>query len=118
MELKEIFAERLKQMRVEKGLSQYELAAKLKTSQANIARYEKGVTYPSMELLIAMADLFNMPLDYFFGRTGPYKERNPRLKGQLKEVLEEEMQPGKEIYELIKQTTDEIIADQLKKNKK
>ena len=118
MNYKGIYAERLKQLRVGSEMSQYYLADKVHTSQANIARYEKGVSLPSIETMIAIADLFCMSLDYFFGRGATFPRRNSKLKGEIKEVLQEQIQPGQDLYEFIKQATDEIIAKQLAKQKK
>ena len=99
-------------------MSQYYLADKVHTSQANIARYEKAVSLPSIEIMIAIADLFCMPLDYFFGRGNAFPRRNNKLKGEIKEILQDQMQPGEDLYEFIKKATDEIIAKQLAKEKK
>ena len=118
MNYKTIYAERLKQLRVGSEMSQYYLADKVHTSQANIARYEKGVSLPSIDIMIAIADLFCMPLDYFFARGATYPRRNNRLKGEIKEVLQEQIQPGEDLYEFIKKATDEIIAKQLAKQNK
>lgn len=118
MNYKTIYAERLKQLRIGSEMSQYYLADKVHTSQANIARYEKGVSLPSIDIMIAIADLFCMSLDYFFGRGATFPKRNNRLKGEIKEVIQEQIQPGEDLYEFIKKATDEIIAKQLAKEKK
>lgn len=62
------FEERIKELREEKGLSQRQLAAEIKASQANISRWENGTQDPSTEWLIALADFFNGTTDYLLGR--------------------------------------------------
>lgn len=46
------------------GLSQEELATKLNISQKSISKYERGDRRPSYEVLVAMASLFGVSVDY------------------------------------------------------
>lgn len=46
------------------GLSQEDLAKKVGVSQKSISKYERGTRRPSYETLTAMADLFNVTIDY------------------------------------------------------
>lgn len=50
------------------GLSQEELASKLKISQKSISKYECGTRRPSYEILLAMSSLFGVSTDYLLGR--------------------------------------------------
>ena len=111
MTLKETYAERLKTLRITCEMSQNELAEKLNTSQANITRSENGKVFPSVEMMVAIADLFGMPLDYFFGRGGSFPKRDTKLKGQIRETLHEELQPGQDLYELIRKATEDIMKN-------
>lgn len=61
-------AERLKYLRNEKGLSQKELANLLNVSQPAIAKWEAGTREPSLNDLIALADVFNETTDFLLGR--------------------------------------------------
>jgi transcriptional regulator with XRE-family HTH domain len=56
---------RIKYLRQQKWWSQMQLSKKLNTHQKQIAGYERGVHTPRVELLIKMAELFNISLDYF-----------------------------------------------------
>jgi transcriptional regulator with XRE-family HTH domain len=56
---------RIKHLRQQKGWSQMQLSKKLNTHQKQISGYERGIHAPSVELLIKMAELFNISLDYF-----------------------------------------------------
>ena len=56
--------ERIKRLRQERGWSQTRLAQKLTVHQKQISGYERGVHVPSTELLIKMAETFNVSLDY------------------------------------------------------
>ena len=61
------FKERLKELRLEKGLTQTELANKTKISQAGIAKWETGDRTPNMEYLIILAKFFGCSADYLLG---------------------------------------------------
>ena len=56
--------DRIKQLRQQRGWSQAQLSKKLNVHQKQISGYERGVHAPSIELLIRMAELFNVSLDY------------------------------------------------------
>ena len=60
--------ERLKLLRKESGLTQTELAKKLKIGQTTIAAYENGTHDPQIFSLIAYADFFGCSVDYILGR--------------------------------------------------
>lgn len=49
------------------GLSQAELASKLKVSQKSISKYERGNRRPSYETLLAMSSIFGVSVDYLIG---------------------------------------------------
>jgi transcriptional regulator with XRE-family HTH domain len=56
--------DRIKQLRQQRGWSQAQLSKKLNVHQKQISGYERGIHSPSIELLIRMAELFNVSLDY------------------------------------------------------
>lgn len=60
---------RLKQLRKEKGISQLKLAMDLSTNQNTISRYETGEREADYEMLIKIADYFNVSIDYLLERT-------------------------------------------------
>ncbi len=57
----------LKKIRQEKGYSQEEIAKKINISQSNYSKYELGKIEPNIELLIKLADIFNVSIDYLLG---------------------------------------------------
>lgn len=63
------FAQVLRLLRVEKGLSQQELANALKISKSSVNMYERGERQPNFETLELIADYFNVDIDYLLGRT-------------------------------------------------
>ena len=52
------FSERLKELRIEKNLSQMELAKKTDISQSAIAKWELGKTEPSASALLTLSLFF------------------------------------------------------------
>ncbi len=58
---------RLKELREQRRLIQEGLALKLNVSQSTISAYEVGERVPDLETLIAIADFFNVSLDYLAG---------------------------------------------------
>lgn len=60
---------RLKELRKAKGMSQVRLAMELNTTQNTISRYENGEREPGIKELIAIADYFNISVDYLLERT-------------------------------------------------
>lgn len=62
------FAIRLKELRVEKQLSQTQLAAALGVSQSMIARWENDECEPTGTNIVSIANYFNVTTDYLLGR--------------------------------------------------
>ena len=60
---------RLKQLRVERNISQIRLAMELSVSQHTISRYETGEREADYTMLIRIADYFDVSLDYLLERT-------------------------------------------------
>lgn len=63
------FAERLKSLRREAGWSQQRLADELKLSKSSVNMYERGEREPGFETMETIADLFNVDMNYLYGRT-------------------------------------------------
>ena len=63
------FAERLRSLRQEKGWSQQRLADELKLSKSSVNMYERGEREPGFETMESIADLFNVDMNYLYGRT-------------------------------------------------
>lgn len=62
-----IFAVNLKNLRIEKGLNQTELAEKLFINKSMISSYEKGTRMPSLDVLMQLTFIFNVSIDYLLG---------------------------------------------------
>ena len=62
------FADVFKYLRIQSGLTQQEMADKLKISRSSIGMYENGEREPSFELLENIADYFNVDMNYLLGK--------------------------------------------------
>ena len=60
---------RLKELRTQLGISQLKLAIALNLNQNSISRYESGEREADYTTLIALADYFDVSLDYLLERT-------------------------------------------------
>lgn len=60
---------RLKELRLEKNLTQMDVAIGIKTGQSNIGRWEREEVLPTADFIIKIADFFDVSTDYLLGRT-------------------------------------------------
>ena len=69
---------RLKELRRDRKISQVKLAMDLNLTQNSISRYENGEREADYDTLVAIADYFNVSVDYLLGRTdNPKIANNP-----------------------------------------
>ena len=64
----ENFYKRLKHLRTINHLTQLELANMLNIERSTLSSYETGRRYPTLVILIRVADIFNVSVDYLLGR--------------------------------------------------
>ncbi len=62
-----IFAERLRELREERGLTQQQLSKLTKISNASISRWEHGLTDVFGDSLIILSKFFGVSSDYLLG---------------------------------------------------
>ena len=62
-----VISERIKDLRIEKGLSQMQLAKLLNMSQSAVAKWELGKTEPTASAIILLAKIFNESADFLLG---------------------------------------------------
>lgn len=62
-----MFSENLKTIRKAKGLSQEELAIRLNVVRQTVSKWEKGLSVPDADLLIRIADIFEVPVSKLLG---------------------------------------------------
>lgn len=62
------FGDLLAELRQDKKLTQKQLAKIIYVSSGTICNYENNVHYPDVEKLVALADYFDVTVDYLLGR--------------------------------------------------
>lgn len=68
--------ERLKLLRKERHMTQTQVAEHLKQTPRAYQYYEAGTNIPEFSKLVALADLFDVSVDYLIGRSET-RERQP-----------------------------------------
>ena len=65
-----MLGDRLRELREESELNQEDIANKINVSRSTYANYETGRAEPSISLLISLANLYEVSIDYLCGNTG------------------------------------------------
>lgn len=63
------FSERLRELRIEKGLSRRQLAEMLDTLPRNISYWELGQRECNFDMLLKIAEVLDVSVDYLLGKT-------------------------------------------------
>ena len=66
---KDFFKNRLKELRKQSGQTQAQVGIATGIGERNYQRFEAGENFPNVENLCALADYFEVSLDYLMGRT-------------------------------------------------
>lgn len=91
--------QKLALLRKEKGLSQTELAAQLKTSVSVISRYERDTMKPSAETVKKLADSLGSTVGYLMGDGEDSSLlKNPRMLERLKAISSFSEEDQERIY--------------------
>ncbi len=86
-----------KKLRKNANLTQSELANKVGVRAAAISKWEKGITVPSLETLVALADFYGTSIDFILGR---------RNDGDLHNSMQTLSEKQKELLPLIQMLND------------
>lgn len=103
-----MFGERLKQLRLIRGLSREQVANGLEIAVPTIGAYERGDREPSLQMIGEIARFFNVSLDYLFGlseETDTLAQYKEKARHEVEHFLRQEKVyfRGNEISELEKQ---------------
>lgn len=102
-ERRETIAFVLKNLRERKGMTQREVAHVLHIADSTISHYEKGISVPSTEMIIRLADFYNVTTDYLLGNCSS----RINYSKQIDFKLTKEMTVGKAVEIMTKSTDSE-----------
>ncbi|MGL4695335.1 helix-turn-helix domain-containing protein [Enterococcus larvae] len=81
-----MFSDKLKELRMKKGISQEELSELLDVSRQSISRYENGSSQPDFDKLLLLSKYFEVSIDFLLDNT--LKEKNSeRIKFEGKNKI-------------------------------
>lgn len=104
------FGNRLRELRITKGLTQQQLADTIKLSKANVSKYEADLVEPNLDTLRLLSEFFNVSIDYLLGQEKiKVAHDEPPLSQDLQDLLtvsfdlsREDLQKVREYVELLK----------------
>lgn len=67
-----MYGQRIKELRLERGLTQNDLAKILNTTQRSISKYETEYLDLNTNMIITLCTYFNVSADYLLGLTDEY----------------------------------------------
>lgn len=95
--MKHILPENIKKLRLERNLTQQQLAKELGMTSSTISAYESGVRSPSIDNLCKLAAFFSTSVDYMIGYIPPEynsigrRVMEEQLVTSVRETVEEYM---------------------------
>lgn len=101
-----ILAERLKELRISRNITQADLGKILSVGKTTISMYETGGSIPNDEIKIKIAQYFNVTIDYLLGMTN-IKCNELNLSAQLAIKLFKELE--KQGYTIQEEDLPKII---------
>lgn len=96
---------RLKQLRLERGLLQSDIAKVIKKSERIVGFYETGERDMNTETLSTLADFFNVSIDYLLGKNDIRNiedEFKTIYSKEIEGLTEEEIKEALEFYKIVK----------------
>lgn len=91
----------LKELRIEKGVSQKEVAKSLNTTDVTIGRYENGDREPKGEMLYSLAKYYDVSVDYILGYSDKRKPLTDLSDKQKKAIKLAEQLTDEEFNNII-----------------
>ena len=67
-----LLGDKIRELRIERELLQRELAQQIHIASNTLSQFESGKAKPSYEVLISLADFFEVSIDYLLGRSDDF----------------------------------------------
>lgn len=94
------FAKRLQELRENRFITRKDLAVALNITISALGMYERGQREPNIDMLIKIADYFNVSVDFLIGRSFNQNESKEILNAlNLKKKIDKLPQEYKDIIE-------------------
>lgn len=84
-----MFQENLKTLRKNKGFTQEEVAARLNVVRQTVSKWEKGQSVPDAEMLVKLAEIFEVPVSQLLGSRIEPDSQPDALAEQLARINEQ-----------------------------
>lgn len=96
------FGTRLKRLRINKDMTQQDFAEYFDLNKSSISKYEKDKNLPENQLLMEIADYFNVSVDYLLCRTNnPTSLNDAKLKSEGFQDPEEQLAQPLEMKDVL-----------------
>lgn len=107
-----LFGERLRNRRIEKKMTQDELAKKLGMGRSNVGHMENGRTIPTADVLQKIADVLDVTIDFLLGRVenkypNKYKDM-PQNEPGIQIIMRAKDELSPKAYEKLIQLTEKM----------
>ena len=101
-----LLAKRIKELRKEKNLTQEDLGKLINVTKVSICCYENGTRIPTLETMVALADIFEVSLDNLLGREIEVvaKKRRTRMSKEEVEFIKE-IRKSERVFHLLTTNT-------------
>jgi len=99
------FKDRIRQLRLENGWLQKELAEKIGVKRTAITGYENGSREPDIEKLISLSNIFSCSVDFLLGKTDNKSSKYTVAidKSKLNEINLDDLDKIKDLIKKLKQ---------------
>lgn len=111
-----MFGDRIKKLRDDNNVSQFELSEFLGISQQALSKWENGKTQPDNDSLVKLANYFNVSTDYLLGNSEskhiekPYDDELEKvLFSKTKDLTDEEKKTIISVINAIKKEVDKEL---------
>ena len=104
-----MFGDRLKKLRLARGLNQSEIAEELDMPQKTYSNYERNEREPSSTVLIKLGAYFGVSLDYLLGYHCVNAESPPPVKDEREAIKETLMQLDDKSLDELEKFIDYLI---------
>lgn len=106
-----LLSKRLKELRINRGLTQRELGERVNVTKVSICCYENGTRVPTLDTLTKLGKVLDVDVDYLLGYDNPVKSKGKNKK--VTTMAEEEIEFVKGLREI--ESIHQLIIEDPKK---